>query len=104
MKVFFDDNQFVVTRRMMLTLSAYESFRYYKKFVDVPNGAQRIVRVEFRTVKPTKIGYKNTLLIDSLNIDRGVKGSVVPSRSAELANGDGDNVFRSKAAQREGSL
>jgi hypothetical protein len=33
-----------------------------------------------------------------------VKGSVVPSRSAELANGDGDNVFRSKAAQREGSL
>jgi hypothetical protein len=103
MKVFFDGNKVAVTRRTMLTLSAYESFRYYKKNVDVPDGAQRIVKVEYLVVKQTKIGYKNALLIDRLNIDQGVKGPVAPSRSAELANGNGDNVFRANTP-REGSI
>ena len=102
-KVLFDDNQFVVTRRTMLTSSAHETFQYYKKPVDVPDGAQRIVGVEYRVVKQTQIGYKNALLIDRLNIDRGVKDPVAPSRSAELANGGGDNVFRANTP-REGSI
>ena len=101
MKVLFDDNQFVVTRRTMLTLSDHESFRYYNKYVDVPAGAQRIVKVEFRVVKPTQIGHKNALLIDRLNIDRGVKDPVAPSRSAELANGGGDNVFSTGGMDRQ---
>mmetsp|Transcript_2368 Transcript_2368/g.6871 ORF Transcript_2368/g.6871 Transcript_2368/m.6871 type:complete len:847 (-) Transcript_2368:55-2595(-) len=105
MKVFFDNNEVKTTPRTMLGSSAHESFQYYMNYVGVPFGAQSIVKVEYRIVKPAKNGDKNILLIDSLSINKDVRGSVgaVAARSAETVKGDGYNVFRFKAP-REGSL
>lgn len=107
MKIFFDNNQVETAPRMMLGASAHESYQYYRRDVNVPSGAQRIVKVQYRIVKSDKMGDRNAVLIDTLSISRGVKGSVstaAATRSADLVNnGSGDNVFR-HAAPREGNL
>ena len=107
MRIFFDNQAVVTTPRMMLGAPAHDSYQYYRKYVDVPFGAQRIVKVEYRIVKPAKIGDRNVLLIDNLIINRDVRGSVgtiAASRSAGTTNEDsGYNIFRFKAL-REGNL
>ena len=107
MKVFFDNQEVVTTPRMMLGAPAHDSYQYYRKYVDVPFGAQSIVKFEYRIVKPAKMGNRNVLLIDNLSINRDLRGSVgtvAASRSAGTMNEDsGYNVFRFKAS-REGNL
>ena len=107
MKVFFDNQQVVTTPRKMLGTSAHDTYQYYRQYVDIPFGAQRIVKVEYRIVKPANKGHRNVLLIDNLSLNRDVRGNVgaiAASRSAGMTNEDsGYNIFRFKAP-REGNL
>ena len=91
----------------MLGTSAHDTYQYYRQYVDIPFGAQRIVKVEYRIVKPANKGHRNVLLIDNLSLNRDVRGNVgaiAASRSAGMTNEDsGYNIFRFKAP-REGNL
>jgi len=94
MKIHFNNGLVASGKTMRLGASAHNAFRSYSRNVDVPPGAKVIKKIEYRVVKPTTRGHKNTLLLDSVAIETDF-GSVAATRSNE-------NIFRSVAPRDSG--
>lgn len=93
-RILFNNGLVASGKTMRLGASAHDAFKSYSRYVDVPLGATMIKKIEYRVIKPTKRGYKNTLLLDSVAIETDF-GNVAATRSNA-------NIFRSVAPRDSG--
>ena len=83
-KLHFNDGLVASGKIIRLGGSAHDTFRTYSRYVDVPAGATKIERIEYRVIKPAKRGYKNALYLDSVAIEMDLRNVAAARTNANM--------------------